>query len=138
MGDFTLARHVTLAGPYIAYELVGDGRSGPSDAVVVRYVSSGRFKHQSAANEERSEAWDFTADKGVSDLTLRADGSIAWIVKSLFGKPLRREVHKIDRAGYALLDVDDNGVDIQAGSLARSSSRIYWMHGSEPRSAPFG
>ena len=138
VGDFALVRHVALAGSYLAYELVSDGRSGPSDVVLVRRAASGRIRRQVSANEERSEAWDFTPDKGISDLVLRRDGSVAWVVKSLFGQPLRREVHKVDAGGHVLLDFDANATEIQAGSLALSSSFVYWMHGDQPRSAPLG
>lgn len=81
----------------------------------------------------------FTADafKEATDLVLRGDGALAWIleIRDTASAPPRYEV-RTSVSGTASTLVAE-GADIAPGSLARAGSIIYWTQAGAPRSATF-
>lgn len=70
----------------------------------------------------------------VTDLLLRADGSVAWIAQAESGRTPTHSVW-ISAAGMPPRQLDD-GPDVRAGSLAAAARRLYWTRGETAVSAP--
>ena len=72
----------------------------------------------------------------VTDLVLRGDGTMAWIVE-LRDSAMSPPSYELRRSGAGsastLLAL---GADIAPGSLALAGSTLYWTQAGAPRSAP--
>ena len=66
-----------------------------------------------------------------TDLVLKSNGSIAWIVRDPFATSAR--VQKLDAAGYQ--ELDSGPIDPTSLALSRSS-QVYWTNAGVARSAP--
>jgi hypothetical protein len=120
-----------LAGRYAGYALENCHRTPRSSAeVVVKNLRNGRTLH-------RVDGFTGTPAGtpplySVTDLELKRNGSIAWIVLSTQAGR-RVEVRKSDADGDNR--VLDAGGEIELDSLALSASRIYWTKAGRPLSA---
>jgi hypothetical protein len=73
--------------------------------------------------------------EAVDAVVVKRDGSVAWTANGgsiLSGKPPRRQVNRIDKSGYDLLDSHRN---IRLHSLKLSGSKLTWRDGSATQSA---
>jgi hypothetical protein len=117
------ARAFRLAGRYVAYEeYTCDRRCG------------GRIVVFDALRRRVARAIPTPSFAlAVTDLEVTPRGSVSWI-RQIAATQTEREVRRADASGEAPLD---RGPDIEPGSLARSSSRVYWTKAGQPASAEF-
>jgi hypothetical protein len=109
------------SGRFVAFDLVDCDRTGcEGGGVRVLDTRTGR-RRASAATPGNAEP--------VSALVLKANGSAAWI-RPFTGSST--EVRKLDRTGEVVLDA---AAGVERGSLALSSSTVYWTRDAAPRAA---
>jgi hypothetical protein len=122
---------VVVAGDDAAYALERCGVDTGFTEVVVRRFSDGKTLRSDPAITGKLGV---EAHSAVDSLVLKPDGAVAWIAtgSSIIrnGNP-RREVHKADRAGPALLD---SGLSVRPSSLRLRGSTVMWKHGTAVRS----
>jgi hypothetical protein len=126
---------VVVAGDEAAYALERCGVDTGFSAVIVRRFSDGKTLRSDPAITGKLGVESYSA---VDSLVLKPDGAVAWIAtgSSIIrnGAP-RREVHKDDRTGQALLD---SGMSVGPRSLRLRGSRATWKHGGAVRSTTLG
>lgn len=125
---------VRVAGRYVAFDTTTYNKNEPAYELRVVDARTGRTKRDGPALYSGDDPHDPTADRGVTDIELKPNGSVAWVVQNPFVQPPRWEVDTSDRVGDRILDT---GADIGAGSLASSGSTLYWTNGGQARSATF-
>lgn len=114
----------------LAVELFSCGPGGGGSTFDVRRTRDGR--------RIRRVRTAFVPDAylNATDLVLRGDGALAWIleIRDTATAPPRYEVRaSVSGTGSTLLA---EGADIAPGSLARAGSTLYWTQAGAPRSAP--
>jgi hypothetical protein len=129
-----------LAGRYVAYrDYFGDeSRGGRTyDVDVADLGREGRLLDAPAAYSNISTSDDGTVPATITDLTLKANGSVAFISCRTGRGPdspcrpaLRRQVWRADLRGHAVLDKSRR---IGPYSLRRHGSTISWRHGAKRR-----
>lgn len=132
---------VRLAGPFVAYSTnFGDSRRVDNSTIlVVRDLRDGRTLHQWGDGPGYNAGPHSALSVRITDLELAPSGSVAWIREGqdtdLAGAPVgppRRTVFKFDQGSETSLD---SGTEIEPGSLAFSSSIVYWTKGGAPHSS---
>jgi hypothetical protein len=109
--------HVSVGGPYVAYEDFFNSQQQLSRwIVIVRDLRTGRVVHRLPSG--RSAPPDVGAGP-VTDIALAADGSVAWIVAT----EQSYEVHIFDRSGERVVA---QGAQIAPASLALTGHTLYW------------
>jgi hypothetical protein len=122
---------IALAGRYVAYGSYSDCAAGFCDPneVVVQDLRSGR----------RSFVDGPLRVGEVTDLVLRATGSVAWI-QSQFDETGTiqpgLQVVKAERGAAAVVLAE--GTDVARGSLALARTTLYWTKAGAPASAALG
>jgi hypothetical protein len=135
--------HHRLAGPYVAYFMRFEEVGQSYYRVAVRDLRTGDFRHIEAARSdlpERGGADDGESAARVKGLTLKRNGSVAWIscFESRAGScaapasDLEWQVWRADARGRRLLDASE---DVRLRSLQRAGSTLTWRHGDETRTA---
>ncbi len=128
---------IRIAGRYVAFDTTAFNKNEPDYGLRVVDARTGRTKRDGAALYSGDEPHDPAVDGGVTDIELKPNGSVAWIVENPFAEPARRwEVNTSDRSK----DRDrilDTGADIAPVSLASSGSTLYWTNASQAWSATF-
>jgi hypothetical protein len=123
---------LALSGVDAAYGLTTSGVDTISADVVVRRLTDGKVLHRQNAISGKLSAEFYEA---VDAVVVKRDGSVAWTANGgsiLSGKPPRRQVNRIDKSGYDLLDSHRN---IRLHSLKLSGSKLTWRDGSATQSA---
>lgn len=132
----------TLAGPYVAYSLQSFDPDGTEFLLlIVRDLRTGR-DHHSPAIYTAPQYPDGEGPGAISDITLKRNGSVAWI-SCLASDPNRTrcyppdpqapyEVWRADRRGRKLLERSST---IRLHSLSRKASTITWRSDGMTRSA---
>lgn len=130
-------RNVTLAGPMVADELFSSARESLSRLIVqVRDLRTGRTIHEVPTGTPTTPipaSIEVVGAGPTTAIVVKADGAIAWIVKTAVFPPLAYEVHALDRTGSRTLAA---GGDIAPHSLALAGSTLYWTQDGKPQSAP--
>jgi hypothetical protein len=109
-----------VGGRFVAFDAAECDRESCSQSVVkVVDVRSGAVKRAPLAPEGALK---------VSDIVVKANGSIAWI-RAVGGGA---RVERMDSTGYAVLDP---GPAVKDGSLALAHSTVYWTSGGTATSA---
>ena len=123
-------RTLRIAGRFVAFDSGGYDKNEPLIYLSVIDALSGKRVQAGEALAGGEEPPDGRADKGITDIELRPNGSVAWIVQNPFRSPPLYEVNIIGK------DVRnaDLGDDIEPRSLALSGSTLYWTRGGVPRS----
>ena len=124
---------VRVGRRFLALDLFSCGPGGTASAIDLRRTGDGRRVRRLAATPGPATAG---ALADVTDLVLRADGALAWIVelRDSPSSPPRYELRRALRGAAAELVAQ--GPDIAPGSLALAGSTLYWMQGGTPRSSP--
>ena len=122
---------IALAGRYVAYGAYSDCAASFCDpnSVVLQDLKNGKVRLADGPLR--------VAD--VSDLVLRAKGSLAWIGTSFDAQGAVQpgvQVVKAERGQPPV--VLDAGLDVARGSLALAGTRLYWTKAGRPVSAPLG
>lgn len=127
-----------LAGSFIAYVETTCGLVSGDDRVIVRNLKSGKVKW-AASGATGTPAQGQEASTYVTDLELKADGSVVWIGAydaDSSGSNQDKQVRKLEPNAPAGGVLVDHGVDVLTGSLALSSTTppsgltlFYWMRG---------
>ena len=121
---------VRLAGRYVAFSSEYTASTGDAigAVVTVRDLRTGAF-----VNRFQSPGDPNTYD--VTDLELRANGSVAWVAGIIQGMPATTtfEVRAFQER-KAQSTVLDSGAAIGSGSLALSGRTLYWTSDGTPRS----
>ena len=75
----------------------------------------------------------------VTDLELRANGSVAWIARIVSGTPATT-TYEVRTFGPTVSHstIVDSGPDIASRSLALSAPTLYWTRAGAPRSTTLG
>ena len=125
---------VRLAGRHVAYSSEYTAATGDAIGalVAVRDLRTGAFVHRFQSPGDPN-----TYD--VTDLELRANGSVAWVARIIQGMPATTtfEVRSF-QAPKAPSTILDSGGAIGSGSLALSGRTLYWTTDGLPRSATLG
>jgi hypothetical protein len=125
--------HETLAGPFTAYESSFSGIESGTFLVIVRDLRNGRVLHQAPTGVPFPPDPLVTGNGPISSISLKADGSVAWITVDSVGEATHYEVHALDKTGNRLLAT---GTDIDPHSLALAGSTLYWTQSDKPYSTP--
>ena len=131
-----------LAGRYVGYRLAVCNIDQLKESVYVRDLVTGKLLVSTSA----SPTFRATLTIGtifVSDLELKANGSVAWIVKrvgnSSDSPPDAEEVRKSDRTIFkeprTTSKLLDTGDDIELKSLTRDGSTISWTNAGVNKTA---
>ena len=116
---------------FVALGLWSCGPGGTSATVELRSTASGRRVRRilSPGGDDPGEI------EYVSDLVVRRDGALAWIIelRDTADSPARYQVRSSLSGGTSAILAE--GSDIAAGSLALAGSTLYWTQGGLPRSA---
>lgn len=124
---------VRVSRRLLAVDLFSCGPGGTVSTIDLRRTGNGR-------RVRRLEAAPGPAALGaladLTDLVLRADGALAWIVelRAAATSPPRYEVRRALRG--AAPELVAQGPDIAPGSLALAGSTLYWTQAGTPRSSP--
>jgi hypothetical protein len=131
----THIHHETIAGALVAYEYFStDGENEDNFLIVVRYLRNGRVLHRVTTGMPRPENASSVVGAGFAiTISLKADGSVAWINEHPLGETTEYQVHALDKTGNRLLAT---GMDIDPHSLALAGNTLYWTQGSLPHSTP--
>ena len=115
---------------FLAADTFSCGPGGTASTLDLRRTRDGRRVRRVAA---APSAPGSLAD--VTDLVLRGDGTMAWIVelRDSAAAPPRYELRS--SATGASSSVLAQGVDIAPGSLALAGSTLYWTQAGAPQSA---
>jgi hypothetical protein len=129
-------RMETLAGPVVAYEVASAVGLATGDdrftwQVVVRDLRSGRVLHRVPTGTAPANPFVVGVGPAVS-IVVKIDGAVAWVAKAPPSEGTY-QLHVLDKTGTRLLA---SGTDIAPSSLAIAGSRLYWMDGANPDSAP--
>jgi hypothetical protein len=120
-----------LAGRFAGFALDFCHRAPTATStVVVKNLRSGRTKFRLPGFTGTPPG--VPALYGVTDLELKPNGSVAWIVENRQGER-QVEVRKADAEGRGA--VLDSGTGIDTRSLALSESRLYWLKDGRAQSA---
>ena len=116
---------------FLAADTFSCGPGGTASTLDLRRTRDGRRVRRVAA---APSAPGSLAD--VTDLVLRGDGTMAWIVelRDSAAAPPRYELRS--SGSGASSSVLAQGVDIAPGSLALAGSTLYWTQAGAPQSAP--
>ena len=127
-----------LSGRYVAYRVYYyEGEGEALTTLFIRDLKTGQ-------NLRREDPWvppDFTGDPPpgqVTDLTMKRNGSLAWISCLAAANGLSCEpgepyqVWRVDRGGGERLE---HSTEVKPRSLERSDSKITWIVGDSIRSA---
>lgn len=146
-GESTIVDRVTtqqlrVAGSFAGYNVLSEGRDGVSSLLIVKDLRSGRTVRSFARGGGR--CCSGTEQTRITDLVLRSNGSVAWIVDvTAFGDspsvpPMRiTEVRRSDRGSGRLSSVViDRGPTVDPRSLAIRGATISWRNASQLRAAP--
>jgi hypothetical protein len=126
-----------LTNQKTAYVLIeADSRYEPRErqSLVVRDVVSWDVEHEIQAGHHWGADFGAPGDEyGFTDVALKENGAVAWIVaKGPYGDR-SSEVRKTDATGeYVLLD---SGAGIDRASLTLDGSTLRWLNAGEPRAA---
>ena len=125
---------VRLAGRYVATAEEYTAATGDALGAVVQVRD---LRTRALVSRFQSPGDPNTYD--VTDLELRANGSVAWIARIVQGTPATTtyEVRTFS-AGESQSVVVDSGDAIDTRSLAVSGRTLYWTHGGAPRSTTLG
>lgn len=121
---------VRLAGRHVAF--VSEYTASTGDAlgavVAVRDLRTGAFVRRFASPGDPN-----TYD--VTDLELRANGSVAWIARIVAGMPATTTYEvRVFPTTDSHSTIVDSGTSIASRSLALSSTTLYWTHDRVARS----
>jgi hypothetical protein len=127
-----------FAGRYLAYAVAQCNIDQAKDAIRVLDLTTGKNLVATSA----SRTLNLIVGNGsvyVTDMELKFDGSVAWIVKVKGGTPTREEVRKSDRTLGTGKRKDskllDSGNHIASRSLTREGSTISWMNAGIEKTA---
>jgi hypothetical protein len=117
---------------FLAADTFSCGPGGTASTLYLRRTRDGRRVRRVAAAAPSVPG--SLAD--VTDLVLRGDGTMAWIVE-LRDSPAASPRYELRSSGSgASSSVLAQGVDIAPGSLALAGSTLYWTQAGAPQSAP--
>ena len=121
-----------FARRYLAVDTFSCGPGGTASTLDLRRTRDGRRVRRVAAAAPSGPG--SLAD--VTDLLLRGDGTMAWIVERRDSptSPPRYELRR--SATGSASSVLAQGSDLVPGSLALAGSTLYWTQAGTPRSAP--
>jgi hypothetical protein len=147
---FSVGRHIPVApspfyklsGRYVAYRSdTSDVSATRSVLMVVRDLKNGHFRHIAAMYKDPAFV-DAEAPSTYTDVTLKRNGSVAWIscfthdddgARCLGRDPeVPFEVWRADTRGHKLLDKSS---EMGIHSLKRDGSNITWRKSGDTRSA---
>jgi hypothetical protein len=115
----------------LAVDTFSCGPGGTASTLYLRRTRDGRRVRRVAA---APSVPGLLAD--VTDLVLRGDGTMAWIVE-LRDSPTSPPRYELRRSGSgSSSSVLAQGTDLAPGSLALAGSTLYWTQAGTPRSAP--
>ena len=118
-----------LAAPYVAFAVADcPGASCASD-VLVRNLRSGRLVKSLTATTSSGVPGD---SAHVTDLELKPNGSVAWMVRLSGFVTNTVEVIAVDSGGRRMLD---SGADVDAESLTLDVSTLSWQKAGATHSA---
>ena len=116
---------------FLAVDALSCGPGGTASTLDLRRTRDGRRIRRVAAAPSMAGS---LAD--VTDLVLRGDGTMAWIVE-LRDSPTSPPRYELRRsASGSSSSVLAQGSDLAPGSLALAGSTLYWTQAGTPRSAP--
>lgn len=117
---------------FLAVEAFTCGPGGTGSTIYLRRTRDGHRVRRVAADPEPFVAG---ALRDVTDLVLRGDGALAWIVETRDSPSAapRYQVRASPSATASTLLAE--GSDIAPGSLALAGSTVYWTQAGAPRSA---
>jgi hypothetical protein len=116
---------------FLAVDTFSCGPGGTASTLDLRRMRDGRrIRRVAAAPSAPGSLGD------VTDLVLRGDGAMAWIVELRDSptSPLRYELRRSESGSSS--SVLAQGGDLAPGSLALAGSTLYWTQAGTPRSAP--
>lgn len=116
---------------FLALDTFSCGPGGTASTLDLRRTRDGRRLRRFAAAPSAAGS---LAD--VTDLVLRGDGTMAWIVE-LRDSPASPPRYELRRSGSgSSSSVLAQGTDLAPGSLALAGSTLYWTQAGTPYSAP--
>lgn len=144
--SFGAVQTVRLAGAYVAYSRDFCESDSTSASVSVTSLRSGRrtrvlpaFTHPAAPPAPCPPGLPCPGSigpgSGVANLKLKANGSVAWIGKSV-GELYELQVRKADRSGPNVLLDSGGEIDPDSLRLSRDAKTIHWIKRRSPVSAP--
>lgn len=125
---------VRLAGRYVAYAEEYTAATGDAIGAVVQVRD---LRTRTLVSRFQSPGDPNTYD--VTDLELRANGSVAWIARIVQGTPATTTYEvRTFAAGESESEIVDSGAAIETRSLALSGRTLFWTRDGAPRSTTLG
>lgn len=125
---------VRLAGRYVAFSSEYTASTGDAIGALVAVcdLRTGTFVHRFQSPGDPN-----TYD--VTDLELRANGSVAWVARIIPGMPATTTFEvRAFQAAKTRSTILDSGAAIGSRSLALSGMTLYWTNDGAPRSTKLG
>jgi hypothetical protein len=120
-----------LAGPLAAYGYFSVKGEKQTYLIIVRDLRNDHVLHQVPTGLSFPPDPHVTGNGPASSISLKSNGSVAWITADSVGETTHYEVHALDKTGNRLLAT---GTDIDPHSLALAGSTLYWTQAGRPYS----